>query len=75
VKNTSHYRLWWTGKYSGQDLRKARAHLAQRGLNDAHFDAVAGHLQAALEDLNVPVDLISEVMTLVGTTRNDVLGR
>ena len=61
--------------YSGRDLREGHAHLVAKGLNDDHFNAVAGHLQATLEELNVPGDLIIEVMTIAGSTRDDVLNR
>ena len=61
--------------YTGKDMRTAHAPLVARGLNDAHFDAVAGHLQATLEELGVSEDLISEVMSIAGGTRNDVLNR
>ncbi len=47
-------------KYDGKDMRQAHKHLVEQGLNDSHFDAVAGHLQATLEELNVPADLIGE---------------
>jgi hemoglobin len=60
--------------YSGRDLRSAHAPLVARGLADRHFDAVATHLQAALHELNVPEDLVVEVLGLVGGTRKDVLG-
>ena len=62
--------------YTGADLAKAHAKLVkEKGLTDKHFDAVAGHLKAALTELNVPSGLIGEVLNLVGTTRNAVLGR
>lgn len=61
--------------YTGKDMRTAHAGLVQRGLNDSHFDAVAGHLQATLAELGVAPDLIGQVMALAGSTRNDVLGR
>lgn len=61
--------------YTGRDLRTAHASLVKRGLSDSHFDAVAKHLQATLEELKVPADLIAQVMTVAGSTRNDVLGR
>jgi hemoglobin len=61
--------------YTGKDMRTAHAGLVQRGLNDAHFDAVAGHLQATLAQLSVPAELMAQVMTLAGSTRNDVLGK
>ena len=37
------------------------------------FAGVAGHLQATLEQLGVAPDLIQEVMTIVGSTHDDVL--
>ncbi|MDP9036105.1 MAG: group 1 truncated hemoglobin [Myxococcota bacterium] len=61
--------------YTGRDLRSAHAASVQRGLGDEHFDAVAGHLVASLRQLKVPENLINEVLTIVGGTRQDVLGR
>ena len=61
--------------YSGKDLRKAHEGLVSRGLNDSHFDAVATHLQATLEELGVGSELIGEVMSIAGSTRDDVLNR
>ncbi|MCH8237008.1 MAG: group 1 truncated hemoglobin [Proteobacteria bacterium] len=62
-------------EYSGKDMREAHAPLVEKGLNDSHFDAVAGHLDATLRELGVADDLIGEVMTIAGSTRDDVLGR
>jgi hemoglobin len=45
----------------------------KKGLNSSHFEKIAGHLQATLNDLSVPADIIGEVMTLVATIRDDVL--
>lgn len=61
--------------YSGTDLRTAHAPLVKKGLNESHFGAVAGHLQATLEELNVPADLINEVMTIAASTKADVLNQ
>lgn len=61
--------------YSGDDLRSAHAPLVAKGLGDLHFDAVAKHLQATLDQLNVPADLKTQIMTIAGSVRNDVLGR
>ena len=62
--------------YSGLSMRKAHEHLVkEKGLNDSHFDAVAENLQATLEELNVPANLISEAMTIAASTRDDVLNR
>ncbi|MEE8332879.1 MAG: group 1 truncated hemoglobin [Alphaproteobacteria bacterium] len=61
--------------YTGQDMRSAHAPLVERGLTDQHFNAVAGHLQDTLEQLNVPAELIAEVMVIAGSVKDDVLGR
>jgi hemoglobin len=61
--------------YTGDDLRSAHAPLVAKGLGDLHFDAVAKHLQATLDQLNVPADLKTQIMTIAGSVRNDVLGR
>jgi hemoglobin len=60
--------------YSGADMRKAHAPLVAKGLNELHFTAVAGHLAATLQELNVGKDLIDEVMVIAGSTHDDVLG-
>ncbi|MBL6953811.1 MAG: group 1 truncated hemoglobin [Alphaproteobacteria bacterium] len=61
--------------YTGSDMRTAHQDLVKRGLDDSHFDAVAGHLQTTLQELGVAGDLIGEVMTIAGSTREDVLNR
>ena len=61
--------------YEGRDLRTAHARLVARGLNEAHFGAVAGHLDATLRELGVPDNLIGEVMAIVGSTKADVLSQ
>ena len=61
--------------YTGEDMRKGHAHLVKMGLDDSHFDAVVENLGATLEELNVPQELIAEVVAICETTRNDVLGR
>jgi hemoglobin len=61
--------------YNGKSLRTAHAGAVSHGLSDKHFDAVAEHLKAAMEELNVPTELINEALTIVGSTREDVLGQ
>ncbi len=62
--------------YSGKAMREAHTTLVkEQGLNDDHFNAVAENLQTTLEELGVAADLISEVMTVVGSTRDEVLNR
>lgn len=62
-------------EYSGKDMREAHAPLVEKGLDDSHFDAVAGHLDATLRELGVADDLIGEAMAIAAGTRDDVLGR
>ena len=62
-------------EYTGRDLRVAHAGLVKRGLGEDHFAGVAEHLRATLERLSVPSELIDEVMAIVGSTKQDVLGR
>ncbi|MFO0389423.1 MAG: group I truncated hemoglobin [Alphaproteobacteria bacterium] len=61
--------------YSGKGLRTAHAGAVSRGLSDRHFDLVAKHLKSAMQELNVPTDLIDEALAIVGSTRKDVLGQ
>lgn len=58
----------WTGK----DMRKAHKNL---DLKEADFAAIAEHLNATLVELGVGKELIAEVMTIVGSTKDDVLNR
>lgn len=60
-------------KWTGLDMRTAHADLP--GLNDTHFNAVAGHLQATLEELKVKKELIAQIMAAAGSLRDDVLNR
>lgn len=61
--------------YHGKDMRAAHAKAVEDGLNDSHFNIVAGHLKAAMEELSVPADLIDEAMNIVASTRDDVLNK
>ncbi len=60
--------------YEGRSMREAHKKLVEeKGLNEEHFTAVAENLQSTLEQLNVPADLTSEVMTIAASTHDDVL--
>ena len=60
----------------GRDLRAAHAHLVRdQGLDDRHFDAVTAHLSATLDELGVDPALKTEVLSIVGGTRSEVLDR
>lgn len=56
--------------YSGKDMREAHKHM---NLQEEHFNAVAGHLQGTLEELQVAPELIGEVMKIAASTHDDVL--
>lgn len=56
--------------YTGLDMRNAHKHMK---LTEQHFGAVAGHLQSTLKELNVPQNLIDEVMAIAASTHDDVL--
>ncbi|MEO9894057.1 group 1 truncated hemoglobin [Aurantibacter sp.] len=58
--------------YTGKTLRKAHKKME---LNESHFEAVAGHLIYSLEELNVPGDLIDEVVTITLSVKDEVLNR
>lgn len=63
-------------EFKGRNLRAAHAHLvSSMGLSDVHFDAVAGHLHSTLRELSIEEPLINEAMTIVASTRDQVLGR
>jgi hemoglobin len=58
--------------YTGKDLRSAHADI---DLDDSHFNAIAEHLLATLEELKVDSALIAQAMAIVGSTREAVLNR
>jgi len=59
-------------EYTGADMRTAHAHLA---LSDDDFDAVAGHLDAALADNGVDDEHRATILDEVESLRADVLDR
>lgn len=67
------YAFGGPNNYDGRDMRAAHTQAVSEGLNDDHFNAVAGHLQATLEELKVPTDLIGEAMAIAASTHDDVL--
>ena len=61
--------------YSGEGMRKAHARAVDFGLDDSHFNAVAGHLSDTLLALGVATDKVAAALAIAETTRADVLGR
>jgi hemoglobin len=64
-----------TRTFSGRSLTTAHADARAQGLNDGHFDSLLEHFRLALGDVGVGDDYSRELVDLVETTRNDVLGR
>lgn len=58
----------WTGK----DMRKAHENL---DLREADFQAIAENLQATLTELKLDEKIIGEIMTIVASTKKDVLNQ
>lgn len=57
-------------------MRQSHAHLvAEKGLAEEHFNAVAGHLNDTLNELNVPDDLTGEIMGAAASLKDPVLNR
>ena len=57
-------------KYTGQDMAKTHeVMIRDKGLGLVHFDAVAAHLSAAMQQLGVPEELVNEAAAIVMTTR------
>ncbi len=52
-----------------------KKYVKEMGLGDKHFDAVAGHLVATLQELKVPANLIAEAGAALESLRDDVLDR
>ena len=79
IKKQLSFMTWAFGgpdAYRGRPLREAHAKLvSEQGLSDQHFDAVAGHLRATLDDLGVAGDIASEVMAKINALRGEVLSR
>mmetsp|Transcript_1537 Transcript_1537/g.1963 ORF Transcript_1537/g.1963 Transcript_1537/m.1963 type:complete len:132 (+) Transcript_1537:58-453(+) len=50
-------------------MAKAHKRLFEKGLNETHFDMVAGHLIGALQHLGVPQPLIDEAIGVVAPLR------
>jgi hemoglobin len=69
------YAFGGPNRYTGVSLRNAHSHAVSHGLSDRHFDKVAAHLKAAMQELNIPANLIAEALSIVANTRGDVLSK
>jgi two-component system chemotaxis sensor kinase CheA len=64
----------YLAKLCGGPDSSAKSVLIDRGFNDGQFDAACGHLQAALNQLEVSAELSARVMGMVYATRDEVTG-
>lgn len=78
----AHQRRFLAQVFGGGDapepglLRRVHARVvAEHALEDRHFDAVIGHLRAALRQCGADAGLEAEVIAIATSTRDDVLGR
>jgi truncated hemoglobin YjbI len=62
-------------KFTGKDINNAHKHLVKKGLNDQHFDIVAEHLDNALEEFHVAVDIREQISQVVENCRDLVLNK
>jgi len=58
--------------YTGKDMREAHKHM---NLTEEHFGAVAEALVGTLEELDVPKDIIGEIVNVALSVKDDVLNK
>src|SRR4051812_33086807 len=57
-------------RYNGASMQRAHAHLR---IEQCHFDAVAHHLGATLEEFRVPDGLISAIIDRIGALASQIV--
>ncbi|MGH7387146.1 MAG: group I truncated hemoglobin, partial [Candidatus Methylomirabilales bacterium] len=57
-------------KYTGRDMKQAHKGMK---ITNAEFDAIAADLAASLDKFKVPAKEKNELLTIVGTTRKDIV--
>lgn len=66
------YAFGGPANYSGATMRAAHSKMK---LTDEHFNAVAENLVASLKELNVPQELIDQVVAVALSVKDDVLNK
>ncbi|GAB2175385.1 chemotaxis protein CheW [Dongia sp. agr-C8] len=64
----------YLAKLCGGPDSSAKSVLIERNMNDAQFDAACGHLQAALNQLEVSAALSARIMGMIFATRDEATG-
>jgi truncated hemoglobin YjbI len=63
-------------QYSGLDLRESHKPLIEKfGLSDHHFNRLCEIVKETLSELHIPPDQSDEIMSILESTRDDVLNR
>eukprot|EP01006_Ploeotia_vitrea_P067725 TRINITY_DN98215_c0_g1_i1.p1 TRINITY_DN98215_c0_g1~~TRINITY_DN98215_c0_g1_i1.p1 ORF type:complete len:161 (+),score=10.04 TRINITY_DN98215_c0_g1_i1:72-554(+) len=57
-------------KWKGKSMYEAHKGMK---ITEEHFGAIAEHLQSTLQELNVPKNIINEIMTTVASTHDDIV--
>jgi len=73
-KQKAFFTTIFKGDTAGADAYMRKAHTGM-AISDAHFGAVAGHLNATLEGLNVPAHLVEQIMGAAAGLQNAVQNR
>jgi len=58
--------------YTGKDMREAHKHM---NLTEEHFGAVAENLVGTLKELEVPQEIIDEIVGIALSVKDDVLNK
>lgn len=77
-KQRAFFTVLFKGESNGAEAYMRSSHAAlvkDHGLSDEHFGAVATHLNATLDELQVPDHLISQIMGAAAGLKNAVLNR
>lgn len=58
-------------EYHGKSMKEAHK---GRGIEEEHFNIVAGYVKGAMDDLKVPDDLQTQVMNALSALKDDCIG-
>ncbi len=61
--------------YTGRNMRKSHKSVVERGLNDAHVDAMLENVHTVLNEMEIAPELQKQVLAKLEKHRDDVLCR
>lgn len=56
--------------YIGRDMKTSHDGL---GITDVHWDAIVNHMDATLDDNNIPQDLKNEIFDVISSVKDDII--